>query len=193
MIKASLFLEELEEMPVALAAFMQAYPSYRETAVLDEWRDTEYGRLDAQGHIYLDYTGGGLYGASQLQQHMMMLQNNVLGNPHSANPTSLAMTDMVEAARAYVLRYFNADPEEYIAVFTPNASGALKLVGEAYPYAPEGCNALTFDNHNSVNGIREFARNKGADFRYIPLTRPDLRIDQAALETVFAKSQSQSK
>ena len=193
MIKASLFLEELEEMPVALAAFMQAYPSYRETAVLDEWRDTEYGRLDAQGHIYLDYTGGGLYGASQLQQHMMMLQNNVLGNPHSANPTSLAMTDMVEAARAYVLRYFNADPEEYIAVFTPNASGALKLVGEAYPFAPEGCYALTFDNHNSVNGIREFARNKGADFRYIPLTRPDLRIDQAALETVFAKSQSQSK
>lgn len=185
MIKQPRFRKELAEMPVALAAFLQAYPSYRETAVLDEWRDTEYGRLDAQRQIYLDYTGGGLYGASQLQQHMMMLQNNVLGNPHSANPTSLAMTDLVEEARAYVMRYFKADPDEYIAIFTPNASGALKLVGEAYPFAPGGCYALTFDNHNSVNGIREFARNKGAEFRYIPLTRPDLRIDQDGLEAVL--------
>lgn len=171
-------------------AFLHAYPSYVETAVLDEWRETEYGRLDAQQHIYLDYTGGGLYGMSQLQQHMAILQNNVLGNPHSANPTSLAMTDMVEGTRAYVLRYFNADPDEYVAVFTQNASGALKLVGEAYPFSAGSTYALTFDNHNSVNGIREFARNKGANFRYVPLTRPDLRIDRAALDEILAGADS---
>jgi molybdenum cofactor sulfurtransferase len=162
-------------------AFLRAYPDFAETAQLDVWRETEYGRLDANKQVYLDYTGGGLYAKSQLQTHFQLLENSVLGNPHSVNPTSMAMTELVEDTRDYVLRYFSADPAEYVAIFTPNASGALKLVGESYPFSP-GCRyLLTFDNHNSVNGIREFARSKGAAVTYVPLTTPDLRLDEARL------------
>ena len=171
-------------MQQAYDAFVQAYPTYASTHLLDEWRRTEYGRLDTTQQIYLDYTGGGLYAESQLDAHMAILKTQVLGNPHSANPTSLAMTDMVEGTRSYILHYFNADPAEYIAVFTMNASNALKLVGESYPFAPGSQYVLTYDNHNSVNGIREFARGKGASFTYVPLTTPDLRIDEAALGEV---------
>lgn len=170
--------------------FLERYPSYRQTTILDEWRQTEYGRLDDQKQIYLDYTGGGLYAVSQLQQHMTLLQNNVLGNPHSANPTSLAMTEMVESTRRYVLRYFKAASQEYIAVFTLNASNALKLVGESYPFGPGGHYLLTYDNHNSVNGIREFARNKGAQFSYVPLTRPDLRLDPEKLDATLSTAKA---
>ncbi|MFZ0545470.1 MAG: aminotransferase class V-fold PLP-dependent enzyme [Candidatus Promineifilaceae bacterium] len=169
----------------AYASFLQACPGYEKTKVLDEWRRREYGRLDKNNQTYLDYTGGGLYADSQLQKHLTLLQNNVLGNPHSVNPTSQAMTDLVESTRDYVLHYFNASPDEYVAVFTLNASGALKLVGESYPFGPEDHYLLTFDNHNSVNGIREFARAKGAAFAYVPLTRPDLRIDQARLRELW--------
>ncbi|KAA3663483.1 MAG: aminotransferase class V-fold PLP-dependent enzyme [Chloroflexi bacterium] len=176
---------ETEKMAEAFAAFVQAYPSFETTKLLDEWRGSEYGRLDTNKQIYLDYTGGGLYSESQLREHMQLLNTSVLGNPHSANPTSLAMTDLVEGTRDYVLRYFNASPDEYIAVFTPNASGALKLVGEAYPFAAGSQYVLTYDNHNSVNGIREFAKGKGAKFTYVPLTKPDLRMDMAQLERVL--------
>ena len=61
-----------------------------------------------------------------------------------------------------MLEFFNAPPDEYLCIFTANASAALRLVGESYRFAPGGTFALTFDNHNSVNGIREFARRKGA-------------------------------
>ncbi|WP_420629204.1 aminotransferase class V-fold PLP-dependent enzyme [Candidatus Leptofilum sp.] len=166
--------------------FLKNYPEYGNTMLLDEWRRTEYGRLDTTNQIYLDYTGGGLYAESQLDAHMAILKTQVLGNPHSANPTSLAMTDMVEGTRSYILNYFNANPNEYIAVFTMNASNALKLVGEAYPFTPGSHYLLTYDNHNSVNGIREFARNKGAEFSYVPLTTPSLRIDEAALNELLA-------
>ncbi|MCA9925435.1 MAG: aminotransferase class V-fold PLP-dependent enzyme, partial [Anaerolineales bacterium] len=166
-------------------AFVTQYPSFEMTRRLDEWRKMEYGRLDATHQIYLDYTGGGLYADSQLREHMALLTGSVLGNPHSANPTSLAMTNLVEGTRAYVLRYFNTSPDEYIAVFTPNASGALKLVGESYPFATGSQYVLTFDNHNSVNGIREFARGKGAQVTYVPLTKPDLRMDRAALDAIL--------
>ena len=60
-----------------------------------------------------------------------------------------------------MLRYFNAPESEYACIFTPNATGALRLVGEAYPFAPGAASWRPFDNHNSVNGIREFARAKG--------------------------------
>ncbi len=114
--------------------FLAAYPAYKETAKLDELRANDYSRLDKLGHIYLDYTGGGLYAESQIAKHQQILQNNVFGNPHSSNPTSMAATELVDSARAYVLEFFNADPNEYEVIFTSNASGALKLVGESYPF-----------------------------------------------------------
>jgi selenocysteine lyase/cysteine desulfurase len=58
-------------------------------------------------------------------------------------------------------------------------------VGESFPFVPGGRLLLTVDNHNSVNGLREFAQGKGAQVDYAPLTRPDLRIDRPALETLL--------
>jgi molybdenum cofactor sulfurtransferase len=166
----------------AEAAFLTANPAFRRTAILDELRATEYRRLDATGETYLDYTGGGLYAESQLEEHFAMLRAGVFGNPHSVNPTSSAATVLVEQARAAVLRYFNAPESEYTCIFTPNATGALRLVGEAYPFGPQDQFLATFDNHNSVNGIREFARARGARTAYVPLEAPDLRVADGVLE-----------
>lgn len=161
--------------------FLHTYPDFQSTQSLDMLRAREFARLDDSNHIYLDYTGGGLYALSQLQAHHDLLANTVLGNPHSSNPTSQATTELVEQAREYILRFFNAAPEEYVAIFTQNASMALKLVGEAYPFEPGDDYLLTFDNHNSVNGIREFARGHGATTAYIPVVLPDMRVDEAEL------------
>ena len=91
------------------------------------------------------------------------------------------MTELVEQARAAVLEFFRASPDEYVAIFTPNATGALRLVGEAYPFRQGDRFLLTFDNHNSVNGIREFARARGAETTYVPSVAPELRVDEALL------------
>jgi selenocysteine lyase/cysteine desulfurase len=169
----------------AYANFLARYPAYSKTNKLDKLRATEYRRLDEQGHVYLDYTGGSLYGESQVRRHAEMLCAGVFGNPHSANPTSVAMTDHVERTRRRILTYFNANPDEYIVVFTQNATGALKLVGESFPFLPGGRLLLAFDNHNSVNGIREFARAGGAAIDYAPLTVPDLRVDETQLDALL--------
>ena len=80
-----------------------------------ELRRTEYRRLDDGGQVYLDYTGASLFAASQLREHVALLERTVL------------------------------------------------------------------DNHNSVNGIREFARARGAETTYIPSVAPELRVDEALL------------
>jgi molybdenum cofactor sulfurtransferase len=171
-----------------LESFLEEYPEYASTRRLDELRATEYARLDAQGHIYLDYTGGALYADCQLRDHMALISGQVFGNPHSRNLTSFAMGELVERARGDVLRFFNASPDEYIVIFTQNSTGALKLLGESYPFAPGDVFALTADNHNSVNGIREFARHGGAIVSYVPVREADLRVDENALDEVLASA-----
>ncbi len=167
-------------------AFLKSHPSYARTESIDKLRAADYARLDRAEHIYLDYTGGGIYAESQIKQHQKLLSDNVYGNPHSTNPTSLAATELVESAREYILHFFNADPHEYIAIFTSNASGALKLIGESYPFA-NGRYLLTFDNHKSVNGIREFAHARGAEVTYIPVMLPDMRVDASQLDIELAR------
>jgi molybdenum cofactor sulfurtransferase len=168
--------------------FRRRYPAYAATARIDALRAGTYSRLDLLGQVYLDYTGGSVYGETQVQDHMALLVSQVFGNPHSVNPTSQAMTHLVELARAAVLAFLNASPDEYVVIFTPNASGALRLVGEAYPFQPGGQLLLSADNHNSVNGIREFARAKGARHGYAPLRAEDLRLDEAQIGALLGQA-----
>jgi molybdenum cofactor sulfurtransferase len=177
-----------QEVVGKFAEFLRRYPGFSGTTAVDGLRDTEFSRLDRLGHIYVDYTGGGLFGESQVREHMDFLTASVLGNPHSTNPTSALATERVARCRQRVLRFFNADPEEYVLIFTSNASGALKLVGESYPFAEGDRFLLTFDNHNSVVGIRAFDRVKRASTQYVPVEPPDLRVSDSTLEAFLQGS-----
>ncbi|HVN49650.1 MAG TPA: aminotransferase class V-fold PLP-dependent enzyme, partial [Bacteroidota bacterium] len=161
--------------------FETQFPEYTLTASLDALRAKEYSRLDQLHQVYLDYTGGGIYANAQIDELTAILKHGNFGNPHSSNPTSLASTKLIEQARKSILDNFHASPEEYVVIFTQNASGAIKLIGESYPFTPDSRYLLTFDNHNAVNGIREFARQKGASVTYIPVLAPELRIDEKYL------------
>lgn len=166
--------------------FLKRYSTFKKTESIDTLRASDYSRLDAAEHVYFDYTGGGIYAESQIRKHQQLLNENVFGNPHSSNPTSITATHLVESAREYILKFFNADPDEYLAIFTSNASGALKLIGESYPFS-NGRYLLTFDNHNSVNGIREFAHARGGEVTYIPVMLPEMRVDAGQLNVELAR------
>jgi selenocysteine lyase/cysteine desulfurase len=168
------------------AGFLSAHPGYRHTALLDQLRSSDYSYLDSGGHVYLDYGGAGLPAQAQLTAHVERVQGQCFGNPHSESPASTASTELVEQARLAVLAHFNAAPEEYAAIFTANATGACRLVAEAYPFDRGTGLVLTQDNHNSVNGIREFARSRGASTRYVPFCSPELRVDDDAIRRAVA-------
>lgn len=166
--------------------FLRAHPEYASTRKLDELRAAEYGYLDEQDHVYLDYTGSGLAARAQYRAHERRLATALFGNPHSLNPASEASTELVERARDRVLAHLRADPAEYAVVFTANATGAARLVGEAYPFSRRRGLVLTFDNHNSVNGLREFARRRHARTTYVRSQGPELRVDTRLLADELA-------
>jgi molybdenum cofactor sulfurtransferase len=142
-------------------------------------RKKEYARLDKSGHVYLDYTGGNIHPQSLADRHYRFLQNDIYGNPHSNNASSLLSEKLVSEARQRVLNFFNAP--DYYCVFTQNASAALQIAGECYPFSSESHLLLTADNHNSVNGIREYCRNKGGSYSYSSMNYDDLTINEPEL------------
>ncbi|QXJ26234.1 aminotransferase class V-fold PLP-dependent enzyme [Actinomadura graeca] len=163
------------------------HPDYTGTWRLDELRATEYRHLDEHGQVYLDYTGAGVAAQAQFRAHFERLGAACYGNPHSENPTSSASTVLVEEARAAILRFFNASPDDYAVIFTANATGACRLVGEAYPFHRGTRLVLTGDNHNSANGIREFAKARGARVVQLPVRRPDLRVGEAEVRAAVGR------
>ena len=147
--------------------------------LIPDVRAREFARLDECDHAYLDYTGAALYPACLVDAHAEMLRSAVLGNPHSENGASVASSALLAEARGTVRRFFHAD--DYEICFTLNASGAIQLVAESFQFGPRTGLALSVDNHNSVNGIREYASRAGAAMRYASLDA-EARID----ERVFA-------
>ena len=85
-----------------------------------------------------------------------------------------------------MLQHFGASPREWDVVFTSGATAALKMVGELFPWQRRrrgagGAGASRFvharRSHNSVLGIREYAREGGADVQCLDL---DLGLEGVA-------------
>ncbi|TEB27326.1 PLP-dependent transferase [Coprinellus micaceus] len=166
--------------------FLHQYPEYRLTHPVDALRKSDFSRLERSGETYVDYMGGALYPESLITKHADFLKDAVLGNTHSINNSSQASSKCASEARSAVLAFFQAS-SEYTVIFTMNASGALKLVGESYPFSGDNAFVLAVDSHNSVNGIREFAFAKGSHCAYIPST-PTGGFDSAIAEAILLKN-----
>ena len=155
-------------------------------------RRREFARLDATDSVYLDYTGSALYPESLVRRDGRRLRRNVFGNPHSESGPSLASTEAMEHARRLAMRFFDADPRDYDLVFTANASGAMRILAEAFPFRDGSRLVMTADNHNSVNGLRRPARRAGATVEYVPLDNclrarePQMWLPSAIAPSLFA-------
>lgn len=147
----------LAAFTAAKAEFLAEYPGFPDASV-EKMRNEEYARLDEQHVTYLDHVGGTLPPESLLEQDLQALKHAILGNPHSGSE-----------ARDAIYAFFDCSPDEYEVIFTANASSAIRLVAESFPFQPCTQLLLTKDNHTSVHGLREYARAKGASVKYIPL------------------------
>ena len=138
---------------------------YGYDGLLDDIKRNDLVHLN--GSTYLDYTGAGLYRTSQMREVFQRLESNLFANPHSASPASSRTTDLVEEARDLVMKFVNADPNEYTVIFTASATSSLKLLGESFPWSQDSLYLYLRDNHNSVLGIRRWAKHFSAKFRTV--------------------------
>jgi molybdenum cofactor sulfurtransferase len=139
------------------------------------------------GHVYADWTGAALPPIVLIDGWHQHLRGTLIGNPHSHHRPSAEALQRILETRAAILKYFNAPTDEYEVIFTPGASGAIRLL-EHYVFAG-GELLLTADNHNTVNGLRETAKHNYAVHRYAPI-KDDLTFDAEMLDTMLSYPRS---
>ncbi|KAG5864065.1 hypothetical protein JTB14_012991 [Gonioctena quinquepunctata] len=131
----------------------------------EEW---ENGRSDAKitdiffvlGTTYLDHAGATLYSEKQMRNICRDLETSIYANPHSLHSSSKSTEDTVDVIRYKILQHFNTTNEEFSVVFTSGTTNALKIIAECFDYGKtSGTLAHLEDNHTSVLGMRNFAKN----------------------------------
>ncbi|CAK5266593.1 unnamed protein product [Mycena citricolor] len=182
----------IDAAATAYTLFLDRFPEYRLTWIVDALRRSDYSRLETTGETYVDYMGGAIYPESLIRVHTDFLHRSVLGNTHSVSNSSSLSLRSADEARAAVLGFFRASPVDYTVVFTANATGALKLVGESYPFTGGSSYVLSADSHNSVHGIRQYATYRGAKTVYIPTT-PTGGFDVSVAKNVLLRSRPRAK
>jgi molybdenum cofactor sulfurtransferase len=156
-------------------------------ASVDKLRRKEYPAT--KGSIYLDHAGTTLPAKSLMNAFARDMTSALYGNPHSASEPSQRSTHRVDDARARLLQFFRADPEEFDLVFVPNATAGIKLVAEGIRALPDGyLYAYHEACHTSIVGVREEAKQSvclddGAIQSWIDGKSP---FDQTASATLFS-------
>ncbi|KAI9727844.1 MAG: hypothetical protein M1834_007890 [Cirrosporium novae-zelandiae] len=125
-------------------------------ARIAELRSREYPMLSET--TYLDHAGSALCAKSLMDRFGAEMMSNVFGNPHSGSVSSQLSTRRVEDIRLRVLRFFNADPDDFDVVFVANATAGIKLVQECMRDIDDGFwYGHHGDAHTSIIGVREVA------------------------------------
>jgi molybdenum cofactor sulfurtransferase len=84
--------------------------------------------------------------------------DNLYANPHSTSLAAQRTSKKIESIRLSLLKYVNADPEEFDLVFVANATAGIKLVAEAFrDYAHGFWLGYHSAAHTSLVGARELA------------------------------------
>lgn len=112
----------------------------------------------SSSHVYLDFAGAALVSAHHSSHAEALLRKVPLGNPHTSHAVRVLHTQV----RLQVLRYFNASPDDYSVIFTANATSAIRIVDDHFPYGKGSILAHDLDCHTSVLGLRQRARRLGA-------------------------------
>ncbi|EPK0104515.1 aminotransferase class V-fold PLP-dependent enzyme [Klebsiella aerogenes] len=168
--------------------FLDGYPAYS-IAGTEALRKRDFSRLDVRGIVYLDHVGGTLAPDSLIEVDYQAIRHAILGNPHSGSRTS---GEAYSKARQAIYHFFRCSEDEYEIIFTSNASSAIRLVAESCPFDSGSEVLLTKDNHTSVHGLREYARQKGAAVKYIPLDQ-SLQLPSAAMQRALDNLSSGSE
>jgi len=150
-----------------------------------QFRKTHFKRIEEEGIVYLDAYGAPLYSEVQLARYLESLSKNVYGNPHSQSTSSQLTSGEICHVRAQVLELFKTNTSKHSVIFTSGATAALKLLGESFPFTPSSTFLAQKDSHNSLLGISEYARQRGARVILLPSV---MEYKQEYAETNRAKN-----
>lgn len=190
--------ENILVLDEAYAKFKKMYPKYESTEKVDELRSDEYGHLEENLKVCLDYCGFGLF--SYLQQLQIWESSSFGLSEISASLSSHALNGIPEEGttehdvRGRIMDYLSIPQSEYSMVFTVSRGSAFKLLAEAYPFHQNRRLLTMFDYESeSLNWMAQTAREKGAKIQSAWFKWPTLRLCSAELRKQLEHKKKRKK
>src|SRR6266498_4665026 len=144
----------IEKLRAEKRNFLKEFSTkYGYNGKIDQIRE---GYPQLKNAIYLDHTGATSFAESTVKNFNNDISNNLYGNPQSNSASSQASSMRIDAVHKRILKYFNANENEYNVIFTQNATAAIKLIGEMFPWTEKTTYKYLRESHNSINGLRRF-------------------------------------
>lgn len=180
--------ESIRSEEEEFASFTAMHPGYLETLVVDELRDEEYGELQEDGLVCLDYSGYGLF--SQLQQELDSASSSFAVSHISGDLSAQAFyverhEGTVESdIRRRIMRFLNIQEGEYGMVFTASKGSAFKLLAESYPFDAQRSLLTMYDYQSeAVGSMEEIAERHDAQTLHASFHFPSLAVCSADLKS----------
>jgi molybdenum cofactor sulfurtransferase len=136
-----------------------------------------------QETVHLDHAASTVCPNSILAKVFKDWSTNFYANPHSQSLTSQYTSKRIRDVRDQVLTLFGTTSDTYDVIFTQNATHAMKIVGEYFPFK-QGSEYICLheSSHNSLLGIREYCFAKGGQFGALTELEINLRLHQQNYE-----------
>lgn len=190
--------ESILVLDEAYAKFKKMYPKFESTEKVDELRSDEYGHLEENLKVCLDYCGFGLF--SYLQQLQLWESSSFGLSEISASLSSHALNGIPEEGtaehdvRSRIMDYLSIPQSEYCMVFTVSRGSAFKLLANAYPFHQNRRLLTMFDYESeSLNWMAQTAREKGAKIQSAWFKWPTLRLCSAELRKQLEHKKKRKK
>ncbi|KAH6589357.1 hypothetical protein BASA50_010102 [Batrachochytrium salamandrivorans] len=105
--------------------------------------------------VYLDSAGAPPVPAAVVTAHAAALGRTLLANPHSGTaPAAVYTASRIDQVRQRILRHFGVSSASHTVVFAANASAAIKIVADHFPWTGSSLLCYHQSSHTSVVGIR---------------------------------------
>ncbi|KAI8927182.1 pyridoxal phosphate-dependent transferase [Entophlyctis helioformis] len=126
-------------------------------------RNSHFPQL-ANGDVFLDNAGAPPVPKWLIDAHASDLATTLVANPHSeaSGPAAAQTAARIAHVRTRILRFFGVDPSTHTVVFTSNATAALRLVADAFPWTAASHFCFHESSHTSVVGIRQAVSSAAA-------------------------------
>ncbi|KAJ1342140.1 hypothetical protein BSLG_003267 [Batrachochytrium salamandrivorans] len=128
--------------------------------VLYAFRDIHFPQLSVADRsniaaVYLDSAGAPPVPAAVVTAHAAALGRTLLANPHSGTaPAAVYTASRIDQVRQRILRHFGVSSASHTVVFAANASAAIKIVADHFPWTGSSLLCYHQSSHTSVVGIR---------------------------------------
>jgi cysteine desulfurase/selenocysteine lyase len=160
---------------------------------VDEIRKRDFPLFDQKERIYLDTTATSQEPQSVKDRMYQYRKSVIRGSNHSKNSAEAREAQSrFEEAREKIQKFFRAD--NYHVIFTSGTTNSSNWIAKQFDFRRGDMVLIPLmEHHSQMLTHKNLAGKNDIPFKFVPVTRPEGRLDLEALEKIIAHEKNKKR